>query len=499
MLVLAWSTVCGSAVPVCFGGLGLFGLSWLFSSMKRIDANSLLKGLNLVTAAESDPLFVRYRALNFFGEVAGCVPFLCVLFPVLILVCAAAATLLYARGAGGLRAAWADALIGAAAEKLAVLRYRLSRLTRGRGWRTYSRSLVLAELFKTLISTRFLAVVLLILCVKVCYSVRVNSPPNSFSDAVYREYMTVLEGEMTDEKLAYIADERARIDLTLSRYAGMRQAYLNGEITYQEYGEFLSEYNDAYSRSSLFGAVERQADYLLRQGERRGAVGWFLYDTGWRKLYAEDADLFLYASILLLFTGSFAAEYVSRSSSGRFAELLRSTKKGRHRTFHAKLISSGAIAAALTVLTGAADAAVVFSGYAMPCADAPLWSVAMFSDVTGGITVGQYFVLFFLMRLTGALIMAMLVCALSELLARYLPVLGAAVALTLLPALCAAFGFAAADKVNFLNLLAGTPLFLESARTPLLGSGYAMLALWLAAAVSAVAAMMLPAKKMFTE
>ena len=69
----------------------------------------------------------------------------------------------------------------------------------------------------------------------------------------------------------------------------------------------------------------------------------------------------------------------------------------------------------------------------------------------------------------------------------------------LLPALCAYFGLAAAEKVNFLNLLAGTPLFLQSAEASLFGNGYAMLVLWLTVAVAAVTAMLLPAKRMFVK
>ena len=77
--------------------------------------------------------------------------------------------------------------------------------------------------------------------------------------------------------------------------------------------------------------------------------------------------------------------------------------------------------------------------------------------------------------------------------------LGTAVILTLLPALCAYFGLAAAEHVNFLNLLAGTPLFLRSAEMALFGNGYAMLTLWLAVAIAAVSAMMMLAKRMFVK
>ena len=85
----------------------------------------------------------------------------------------------------------------------------------------------------------------------------------------------------------------------------------------------------------------------------------------------------------------------------------------------------------------------------------------------------------------------------SELLCRYIPVLGSVAVLTLLPALFAYFGLAAADKISFLNLLAGTPLYLESANMSLFGNGWAMLALWIVAAGAAVWAMLVPAKRMF--
>ena len=120
-------------------------------------------------------------------------------------------------------------------------------------------------------------------------------------------------------------------------------------------------------------------------------------------------------------------------------------------------------------------------------------------SVGGGISVGEYLVLFLALRFIGALIMSVLVCALSELLCRYIPVLGTCVVLTLLPALFAYFGLSAADKVNFLTLLAGTPLYLESVSASLFGCGWAMMAVWIGAAAVIVLALLAPAKKMFVK
>jgi|GEM_PF-700812 len=501
MIVTALSVVFYNYILIYFAGLGLFGLNFLLYTLSYIDANSVFKNLNLVATAAGNPLFVRYRAMNFFGAVAGFVPSMCVIFSLLIAACIAVTIFLYVRGSNGIRINWIDSALAWCMTKAAAIRHKLTFAKRERTHkaRTYSHSLILAEVFKTLISSRFIVIVLLILCVKTWYSYDTNSPVNSYADAVYKEYMTTLEGEVTKEKLAYLAEERAMINETLAKQTMMQQAYVNEEITFEEYRDYLSDYNYAYSRSELLSVIEKHAEYLAQKEAETGVRGWFLYDTGWQKMYAEDADLFLYAAILLLLTGSFAAEYVSKSSSGGFAQLLRSTKNGRHKTFYAKLISSGMIAVVLALLTGLVDTTIITMGYDLPAMNAPLVSMQMFADVTGSITVAQYFAVFFVMRVAGALLMAMLVCALSELLARYIPVLGTAVILTLLPALCAYFGLAAAEHVNFLNLLAGTPLFLRSAEMALFGNGYAMLTLWLAVAIAAVSAMMMPAKRMFVK
>lgn len=500
-IILTLSVVFYQYVMIYLAGLGLFGLNFLLYILTYIDPNSVFKNLNLVATAAVNPFFVRYRAMNLFGEVAGFVPIMLVSFAVLLLLTAVLTVLLYVSGTTRIRIGWLDPIIARCMTVAAAFRHWFTcrKARKCARARSYSRSLVLAEVFKTLVSSRFLAVILLILCVKVWYTYETGISPQSFADAVYGEYMAVLEGEITAEKLAYLAEERAMMRETMAKKTAMEEAYLAKTISFEEYSDYLADYNYAYSRSDVLSEVERHASYLQRKEAETGVKGWFLYDTGWRVLYTKDADLFLYAMILLLLSGSFAVEYAAKSSDGSFAQLLRSTKHGRHRTFYAKLVASGAIALILAVLCSAVDAAAVIFNYDLPAMQAPLVSIQMFADTPGGITVAQYCVVFFIMRIVGALLMSMLVCALSELLARYIPVLGTAVVLTLLPALCAYFGLAAAEKVNFLNLLAGTPLFLQSTELSLFGGGYSMLTLWLLVAVAAVVAMMMPAKRMFVK
>lgn len=493
LLVLALSNLARNPVLNYLAGLALFGANLLLS---RLDASHAAAHLNLVSASAVNSLFTRYRAVDLFGAAAGMVPVMLVLFILLASAGAAASVLLHAKGGAEIRIGLIDTTLSLLMTAAARIRGFFTERRRGerRVPRAYSLSLFRAEVFKTLISTRFLALLLVLLAAKGWYSARLYEAKPSYADAVYREYMTELEGPLTPEKSAWIASERARLNDLLAKKEVMQEKYLREEITLGEYRDYLSEYSSAEARSDLFTVIERHEAYL----EARGA-GWFLYDTGWRRLFSGDADLFLYTAILLLLTGSFAGEYVSRSSAGSFAQILRATKRGRDETFRAKLVSSGVIAVLLAVLSCGIDLFFIGKNYELPSPGAPVASLELFGAYGGDLSAAGYAVVYVLLRIAGALLMAMLVCALSELLARYLPVLGSAVALTLCPALFAAFGVRAAERVSFLSLLAGTPLFLDSARLDLFGSGWSMLALWIAAAGIAVACLLWPAKRMFTE
>ncbi len=498
VLMLVLSNLLRHPVLCYIAGLALFGLNLLLG---RLDASHAAAHLNLVSAAAVNSLFTRYRAVNLFGAAAGMVPFMIALFALLLAGGAVATILLHSKGQADRRIGLFDAILSFGMTAAARIRgfFTAERRRERRAARTYSLSLFRAEVFKTLISTRFLALLLLLLAAKGWYSARLYEAKPSYADSVYKEYMTELEGPWTEEKSAWIAAERARINELLAKKDIMQEAYLREEISLPEYREYLSEYSSAEARSDLFETIERHEEYLKARDSGSGTSGWFLYDTGWRRLFSGDADLFLYTAVLLLLTGSFAGEYVSRSSSGSFAQILRATKRGRNETFRAKLVSSGAIAVLLALLSCGMDYYFISKNYALPSPGAPVCSLELFGAYTGSLSAAGYAAVFVLLRVLGAFLMAMLVCALSELLARYLPVLGSAVALTLCPALFAAFGWRAAERVNFLSLLAGTPLFLDSARVSLFGSGWAMLGLWIAAAGIAVTALLWPARKMFVE
>ncbi len=495
LFAAALSVIFSNYAVIFVGGLAIWGMSFLLYTSKL--SGDAARILNFVGVMDATDFFERYRSLNIFSSLCEFLPFIITVFAVLCLACAIFCTVMHTSGFVGIRFGFIDT---ARAELVIAIRKISSffgSLTTKHplAVRSYSSSLVSAEIFKTLISSRFIVALVLLLCIKVGYSAEIYSAPKSYSDEVYYEYMTRLEGPLTDEKLEYIASERADINAVISVKEKMNAAYRNNDIGFEEYHDYLARCNYAESRDELLKIIEDHAEYLAEADNG----GWFVYDTGWQKLYSGDADLFLYTAILLILAGIFASEYFSRGEKGGFARILRSTKKGREQTFSAKLICAAVIALTLTVVMSAVDIFTIFLNFEMPALTAPLVSIREFSAVTTDLTIINYFAVFLLLRITGALLMAMLVCALSELLCRYLPVLGTVIVLTLLPAFCVGFGISAAEPLNFLNLLAGTPILLSSAEAALFGSDWGMLAIWITAAAAAVGAVMMPARKMYVK
>lgn len=204
--------------------------------------------------------------------------------------------------------------------------------------RTYSFSLVSVEQIKIFLTSYTWIAVCLLFLIK-CYASYVEFKPNyTFTDVAYHGYMTQLQGAITEEKRAWIQKERAYIEGILACSDEVDAAYQNLEISLAEYQEFMEQREYAASRQELFKTIEDHVQYIDEMKES-GYEAWFVYDTGWTMLFFSDFDWTLYAVLLLMGVGCFASEYDSRSSTGGFVQILRTTKYGRKKTYIAKLFA----------------------------------------------------------------------------------------------------------------------------------------------------------------
>lgn len=501
MMILTLSVLLGNYLLVYAVGISLLGCNLLLYLFPFFSAEHPIRHLNLAAISVGTPLFNRFRSINFFGNIAEYIPVLIVFFVFFFMFFCVFCVWRYAKyGISVVYPEWLAGMVLWILEHWAKCKTVFSCRKREKMYRVrrYSMSLVGAEIYKTLISSKLIFVMLLLLCVKIWYTVDVNTETISYAHQFYAEYMMILEGEITEEKVVYLQNEREKITETLAVKDAMDSAYSNDAITWAEYSAYREDYAYAISRDQPLAKVEKQAAYLIQLETKTGIKGWFFYDYGWEKLYTGEADLFLYMCILILLTGTFASEYLSANTGGAMIHLLRTMKKGRSHTFGAKLISSSVIAFLLALIFNLIDCIAVFIRFDMPAMSAPLASMTVFENISS-VTVGGYLVLFLLLRILAAVMMAMLICAISEILCKYIPILGAVIILTLLPAICVYFGITAAQKINFLNFFSGTPLVLTSAQYAWLGSGWTMLAVWISLMGMITTLLLSVAKRMFVK
>ena len=451
-------------------GFGVVGLNFLLYTLRFINAESPLKNLNFVAVAAVKPLFIRYRSLAFIGNVVGYVPFMLVAFGIFLITFSTIAVVIYSRGQTAFSFGRSSALLNMLYKVKTIFVNLIEKISSALPKRqNFSLSIFAAESYKTLILKRYIFVIIGLLAVQCYMANREFTAVKSYSDAVYNEYMTVLEGQMTDEKLEFIATERENINFSLAQKDIMLEKYLSEEINYDEYRAYLAEYNYAYARNELFMHIEAHARYIEQTNVAKGIDAWFVYDTGWNKLLHNSFDIVLYVLMLLLLSSIFSDEYTSKSSAGSFAQILRTAKNGRKHTFTFKFLSTLTITGVMTIVFTAVDVILIFKNYDLPAMNAPLVSMQSFSAINGNLTIIQYLAVYFLIRLFAYLIFAVFVCGLSELLKKTILVMSVSVAVTLFPALFAYFGLSIFNYFDFTGLLSVTPIYLLSARTNFVG------------------------------
>ena len=109
-------------------------------------------------------------------------------------------------------------------------------------------------------------------------------------DQIYRKYAAELSGEVTEETYAFLAAEQERISAATTRLPEMESLVMQGAITPKEYDEYQNEYSYAMKSREPLADMNRYVRYLDNVKRQTGIPVEFLYDTGWKLLFADRVD-----------------------------------------------------------------------------------------------------------------------------------------------------------------------------------------------------------------
>ena len=439
MLVLMLSALLRSHALTYMSGLVLVAVNFVLHLAEYLDPNNPLRLMNAFAVMDTDLLFGQYYAINFFGFAIPAIPFIIGALLTVTAVCGGVTTYLFNRADG---------------KSTLRLPQRLTRLFCKKRFRLPTipcliRTRAGYECHKLLVAGKFILLILIVLLVKVEITDRTTMPNLDPSDARYRSYMTLLEGEATDEKLIYIQEERDIVDDIIYSEKSMQNKYFKAEISYEEFVEYQDALEDAKVRDKALLQVEARRDHILAL-RAKGQQAYFVYDTGWNHLLTLDFDYLLYAAILLMLAGIFASEYRTG-----MAPILRATKGGRGRTFAAKLALAVFLAFGLGIVFAVIDYNAVIPLYRFPASDAPAASLVLFGNLRGNITIEQLFWIYESLRTLGFIVLAVATVSLSALLEKTVSCMSTIAAVTLVPYALTAFGLDEAKYVDFTALLSG--------------------------------------------
>lgn len=447
-MVLCISVLTYHMFLTCMAGIGLFALQYVLNVFRYINAYSILKYGNVWSTAAVYPLFRRYLNVNVFGYAVDMSLFLLVCQVILTLCVFVGVYVVYVHKHT------------IPSFRLPAIQRILSPKQRKQRWRRYATSLWQYEWYKVLISSRFVWLILLLYLVKCLSLAHAYDASTTIGDRVYHEYMTIVAGEKTVEKERYLEEEHESIQQTLLAYDTIQSQYVAGEISFETYSAYLQRHNYAVGHETVLHTIQNHGEYIDWQNEQ-GYDAWFVYATGWNHLFYNSFDWTLYALALMLFSGIFGMEYDSTSSANDFAMLLRTTQKGRQHTYQMKLLSALSMTFLLSVMWIATDLVYHFTTYDMPMPNAPLHSLQSMSAFPGHITIGQYLLLYVIVRIVAMLFFTLGIVCLSAILHRAVVVLGTVAMVTFVPFAAQKFDVSLLSGIDYVAYMRATPVLIR--------------------------------------
>lgn len=476
LCVILFSLFSKSTLYTYISGILLYAINLLPQFIEHSNPNSFFYKINLVNVSSVSPLFDNFKTINFFGNVIEC--YLFTFFYILIFVSVSIVIIVFVY-TKNINLNIPNIKIDFSSLRKQTLNSRLANFSPLPSKATHNLSIYFWEIQKVLGKSSTIIVILGCLLLKLFISNNTYSPDSSYSEDIYHEYMTILAGEITNEKRLYIAAERDNINNILLQYSDYQENYSKGTILYTEYESYLKLYSEAYEKNAPLSRVEEHLYYSLKQSYIK-KESWFVYDTGWKKLFTSNFDWLLYLLQLILFSNIFMIEHTSKSSNGAFYNILRTTKNGRSISFKRKIYTTVILSLAFYALFSLIDIYHIFSNFDLPIAEAPLYSLSFMSESILDVSIGMYFVLYVIAKLFANIIYSLLIISISSIVRSFIPSLTTVIFITLIPHLFSQTDFKYFTYIDYTSLLRFTPIILGN----ILGVIYALLCIIFTVAVT---------------
>lgn len=245
--------------------------------------------------------------------------------------------------------------------------------------------------------------------------------------AIYRNYIAELSDMTFGEQSEFIEKEGAKIVETLSAETEMREKYFGGEISDEEYLDYLDRLESCKSKSKTFEYIERKFARICDDPRLK-----FTYDLeleGYLTTMTSDFPLI----IMLLIFGCFV--FIPEIPTEPF---ILTCNNGRRKLLAAKLAAYFIVCGVMIAAFNFAELSALFSKD-LGDLSAPAASMEAFGELDRGISSLGLIARIFAFRLLGELTLCAMFFALGALCRNHLAYFCSAAALVMIPAFFAGF------------------------------------------------------------
>lgn len=257
---------------------------------------------------------------------------------------------------------------------------------------------------KTLIKQRGLLIILVMLILKVIFTI------SSGYDSVYvidenqqgyATYINQFKGKLTFAKQKEIDNEYYAVNHATSELEELSRRFIKGEIDKKKYEELSRKNYEGEKNREVFNLVYNQYIYAKEEPTKR-----YIMDIrGWSSLLSHTSiDFFLIMCLILVFTPLFCYEFESGMNV-----LLLSSKKGKYKATIYKLIGAFAISVFLTILFSSLEYLCIDRMVGLQNGNYPLKSLEFFKSSEYNISLNQAFLITILNRTLGSLMLALII------------------------------------------------------------------------------------------
>jgi hypothetical protein len=447
-----------------------------------------LKFVNIFGFLDAFGLYSNYQNLNVFGQPAN----IRLLFVMIVPACIAALIALCYIAFSRFRSSEKAGLFARLLDKTRLMLGRLPGTA----------SLFLHETYKLLIAQK--ALILLILLAVLQYSaVSGYFVVRDHDQTIYGHYLGQVGGELTDRTRAYIAREQAGFDNAAAVLAQAAEDLKSKKITQNEYDGFVARNAVMQERATAFGWITAQYEYLDGLAREKGVDARFIDCAGYTRLFSLNGyggDITNQLLVTVAVIACLAAAFAQESSTGA-RKIIITCREGRGRAVAAKAASCLIVAIAAAALVYGAQFYNLAKWYGLADWDAPVQSVMAFGEAgpaavpwlkefSPNLTIGQYTLFLYALRLAGVAALACAVLLVSSLSSGLFVSIFASTAVLELPALLCFVGVDAARYFPLTAALSGNMLMA-------LGDPALVLMLALPLCLGAAAALLIAARQAF--